>query len=115
MAIAEALDQGRAAFQRQAWGDPRSRLAESGLEGLESRELAAAASALGDLLATLGKTGDAERALCTAVRVYEPANGPRHPCLAEPLSALGAVRRLRGDLDEAERLYRRAVSLVGSP
>ena len=78
-------------------------------------ELAAAASALGALLATLGKTGDAERALRTAVRVYELANGPRHPCLAEPLSALGAVRRLRGDLDEAERLYRRAVSLVGSP
>lgn len=69
----------------------------------------------GPLLATLRKTGDAERALRTAVRVYQLANGPRHPCLAEPLSALGAVRRLRGDLDEAERLHLRAVSLVGSP
>jgi len=67
------------------------------------------------LLQALGNPADRDGALRLAVRVYERTCGPEHPRLAEPLSALGAVCQLRGDLAEAERLYRRALAIVDAP
>ncbi len=80
--------------------------------GPASVELAGAAADLGVLLEALGRPADAEGPLRLSVRIYERVYGPDHPRLAVPLSALGAVCRLRGDFDAAERLYRRALSLL---
>ena len=85
--------------------------------GPVSVELADAAADLGVLLEALGRPSDAEEPLRLSVRIYELIGEVDHPRLAVPLSALGAVCRLRGDFDEAERFYRRALALgdIGSP
>jgi predicted RNA-binding Zn ribbon-like protein len=78
-------------------------------------ERADAASALGVLLQELGRPADAHAVLRLAIAGYEQIGGPADPRLVEPLSALGAVCRLRGELAQAERCCQRAVVISTSP
>jgi hypothetical protein len=55
-----------------------------------------------------------EQRLRGAVRVCEAAYGQDDPRLAVPLSALGAFCQARGRLTEAERIYRRVLTIVGT-
>ena len=63
------------------------------------------------LLQTLGEREAAERALRLTLRAFEQRYGPADPRLAAPLSALGVLCQLRGDLDAAEQCYRRVIGL----
>jgi Flp pilus assembly protein TadD len=62
--------------------------------------------------ADLADAAAAEPLLRRAVQILEDEYGPDDARLASPLSALGAACAARGRLAEAERLYRRALSLL---
>jgi hypothetical protein len=63
------------------------------------------------LLQTLTERLETEHALLRTVRMYEQRYGSDDPRLATPLSALGALCQLRGDLEAAEQCYRRAIDV----
>ncbi|HEY3008640.1 MAG TPA: tetratricopeptide repeat protein [Micromonosporaceae bacterium] len=77
-------------------------------------EFAAAAAALGEEFQAIGEHAAAEDVLRRAVAVFERAGEPGDARLAAALSALGAACAARGHLDEAERLFRRALRITGT-
>jgi len=93
-------------LDRLAASDQRTRRAEQRIrEALEAWPPEAPEALVGRLWAAeLGEGGDAARALLEeAVR-----HAPRDP---RPLHRLGLLHQVRGDADEALRLYRRALAL----
>lgn len=62
--------------------------------------------------ANAGEFPRAERLLRDGLRLQEEALGPSHPDLASTMNNLAVVCESLGQLDEAERLYRRATSVA---
>jgi serine/threonine protein kinase/tetratricopeptide (TPR) repeat protein len=58
----------------------------------------------------LGQYADAEPMLRSGIRLMADRYGQDHPDLPPALTALGVLRQERGDLVEAESLYRRALA-----
>jgi len=60
----------------------------------------------------LGEYADAEAMLRSSIRLMTEHYGEGNPELPAPLVALGVLRQERGDLAEAEALYRRGLAVV---
>ncbi|MEX2301845.1 MAG: tetratricopeptide repeat protein [Bryobacterales bacterium] len=92
--------------ERPGEAEPLLRRAIATLEKMESREnLASAVVNLADVRLALGEGEDAEQLLRRALALREGPAG-----VGEILDRLTALLRLKGDLDEAEVLSRRALS-----
>ena len=66
---------------------------------------------LGSVNEALGRYVPARALLDSALRIRERELGSNDPSVAETLNALGDLARDKGDLDEAERDYRRALAI----
>ena len=66
---------------------------------------------LGSVNEALGRYVPARALLDSALRIREHELGPNDPSVAETLNALGDLARDKGDLDEADRDYKRALAI----
>jgi tetratricopeptide (TPR) repeat protein len=63
-------------------------------------------------LCTAGRSAEAGPLAERALEIFERESGPDHPDVANLLLCLAGIREESGDLDEAERLGRRAVEIL---